>query len=99
MTTVYLVIHQKLPTYSMYLSRVPYSAPIETVNAEVVGVYDTYKKAKKAAKRYFTRTLGLTDNGESENNGYYAAAIDMEDSDCGTWDEEVFVEDRNVEAE
>jgi hypothetical protein len=94
---VHLVIHQKLPTYSMYLDDVPYSEPIETVNAEVVGVYSTYAKAEAAAAEYFFNTLGLTDHGESQNGYYYCSATHMEDFDTGTWDEEVFVMSKTVE--
>lgn len=81
----------------MYMNRVPYSEPIETVNVEVVGVYSTEKEAEKAVKRYFLKTLKLTDNGESENGGYYCSADDIKDSDAGTWDEEVLVSCRTVE--
>jgi hypothetical protein len=91
-SNVYLVIHRKLPTYSMYLDNVPYSEPIETVNVKVVGVYGTEAKAEEAARNYFMETLELTDNGESENGGYYCSADGMEDSDSGTWHEEVFVQ-------
>ena len=89
---VYLVIHQKLPTHSMYLHRVPYSEPIETVNKDIVGIYTSEKEATKQAKKLFFTHLGYTDNGESENGGFYAAAYDMEDCESGTWDEEVYVE-------
>jgi hypothetical protein len=92
MTYVYLVIHQKLPTYSMYFRDDAYSEPIETVNKDVVGIYKTEDEALKQAKKLFFTKLGHTDNGESENGGYYAAAYDMTDSDSGTWDEEVYVE-------
>lgn len=94
---VYFVIHQKLPTYSMYFRDDVYSEPIDTVNATVVAVYDTEAKAERAAKEYFENELGLIDNCESENNGYYCAAHDMDGSDSGTWDEEVYVEHHRVQ--
>lgn len=81
----------------MYFHDDMYSEPIQTVNAEVVGVYSTHAKADKAAKRYFTQTLGLSDNGESENGGYYCAAHDMEDFHSGTWDEEIYVQSRTTQ--
>ena len=89
---VYLVIHQKRPTYSMYLDRSPYSEPIETVNKDIVGIYTSEREAIKQARKLFFTHLGYTDNGESENGGFYAAAYNMEDFDNGTWDEEVYVE-------
>jgi hypothetical protein len=95
MPSVYLVLHQNLPTYSMYLSRVPYSEPIETVNATVVGVYKTLAKAETAASECFFQTRGLTDSGESENGGYYYESSD-DGGDCGTWDEEVYVQEEKV---
>ena len=52
----------------------------------------TPRQAKQKKKHYFQRTLGRADNGENENGGCHASAPDMEDSDCGTWDEEIFVE-------
>ena len=72
----------------MYFRDDMYSEPIQTVNATVVGVYTTRAKAEAKARRYFSNTLGLTDSGESENGGYHF----MAEGDCGTWDEEVYVE-------
>jgi hypothetical protein len=72
-STVYLVIHQKLPTYDMYLNPAQYSEPIQTVNAQVVGVYSTSAMAEKAMQ--FFGTLGLADNGGSENGGYNCSAL------------------------
>ena len=93
MTRVYVVLHAKLPTDSMHLHNRPYSEPIETVNVEIVGIYKSEASAQAAARAYFFDTLGYSDNGESENGGYYQDAVDIPDSDCGTWDEEVYVED------
>lgn len=89
---VYLVIHQKLPTYSMHFRRDAYSQPIETVNKDVVGIYKSKEEAIHQAKKLFFEYLGYTDSLESQNGGYYAVAYDMKDSDNGTWDEEVYVE-------
>ena len=50
---VYLVIHDRLPTYSMYFRDEMYSEPIETVNSTVVGVYTTQSKADRTAREYF----------------------------------------------
>ena len=94
MTTVYLVIHQNLPTYSMYFRDDVYSEPISTVNSQVIGVYKSYKKAEKAAKEYFFETLGHEDSGDSENGGYHYRD---DNGDCGTWEEEVFIEPNTLE--
>jgi len=78
----------------MYLNQ-PFSEPIETVNAQVVAVYPTSAQAEAEAHRYFHETMGLVDNGESENGGYYYCASDH-GGDSGTWDEEVYVEEMTV---
>lgn len=71
----------------MYLRDEMYSEPIQTVNSTIVGIYKTRAKAEAAARRYFFQTLGHTDTGESD--GFYCSP---EDGDCGTWDEEVWVD-------
>lgn len=93
-TTIYLVIHDKLPTYSMYLHNRPYSEPIETVNSNVVSAHSTYKAAKKAAGHHFFQNLEYQDSGKSENGGYHYSPPD---GDCGTWDEEVYVRSCRLE--
>mmetsp|Transcript_1016 Transcript_1016/g.2835 ORF Transcript_1016/g.2835 Transcript_1016/m.2835 type:complete len:94 (-) Transcript_1016:273-554(-) len=92
MPSVFLVIHDRLPTYSMYFREDNmYSEPIETVNTQIVAVYTSHRRAQAKARRYFRDTLGYSDNGESENGGYYYSA-----DGCETWDEEVYVVEQRV---
>jgi len=91
--TVYLVVHDLLPTYSMYFDNDVYSKPIETVNSTIVGVYTTEAKAEIAAERYFFNTLGYHDNGTSTLGGYYYS---NPEGNSGTWDEEVYVTRQTV---
>ena len=117
MSSVYLVLHEKLPTYSMtsrmelgalgpkcYHRRhfsVDYSVhrnmhgePIETVNSKIVGMYKTEEEANGSARNYFFRTLGLKDNGESENGGYLSS---LDDTATRDWDDEVWVVSHEIE--
>ena len=87
---VYLVMHVKHPTYSMYFRDDVYSEPISTVNGMVVGVYKSGRNADSSARKYFFQKLGYKDSGESEEGGYYCSASSI-DGDSGTWDEEVYV--------
>lgn len=86
---VYLVIHDLIPTYSMHFRDEMYSEPIQTVNSTVIGVYTSHRKAQTAAYRYFFNDLGYDDNGESENGGFF---YHDDNGECGTWDEEVWVD-------
>lgn len=91
---VYLVIHDLLPTYSMYINRAPYSEEIETVNSKVVAVFSSRSAAEAKAEDYFFETLGLEDNGDSDS-GYKWSAIEG-GGDCNEFDQEVYVEERSV---
>jgi hypothetical protein len=74
--------------------------PIETVNATVVGVYDTHTKAKDAARQYFFESIGGIDSSSSRLalqdgvHSYYWSAKDNDECLMGTasWDEEVYVQ-------
>jgi hypothetical protein len=102
---VWLVIHEKLPTYSMYFRDDVYSEPIETVNATCVGVYTTQQAAAEAASHYFHEVLELggggDDDDDDEDDDDYSDEYNWEacnnDGDCGTWDERVHVERHDVE--
>ena len=72
----------------MYLHQENYSEPIETVNSTIVGVYKTEAEAERSARKYFFRTLGLKDSGESVNGGYLSSP---DDATPGDWDEDVWV--------
>lgn len=83
---VYLVMHEKCPTYSMYLH--------QYINSKIVGIYKTEEEAEGSARNYFFDILGLTDDGESVKGGYSSSA-DAEGA--GDWDEEVWVVSREIE--
>jgi len=96
---VYLVMHQKLPTDSMYFN--PVSEPIKTVNAKCVGVYQTKRGGQEAARDYFFDHLGYLDNGEGKNvHGYYMPASARHGKvrcmSGRTWDEEVYVQEMEI---
>ena len=92
---VYLVIHTKHPTYSMYMNRGQYSEDIETINSEVIGVYSSYKKAEAKARRFFFNELGLTHSDDCELDGLFC--YDADGEDVGTFMETVDVEMQMVE--
>jgi len=80
----------------MYFDNVPFSEPIETVNAECVGVYRTERAAAAAARSYFS-SLGLEDShgeddeeDEDDLDEFYWDATEN-GADCHTFNERVFV--------
>ena len=91
---VYLVMHEKYPTYSMHLHQYMFSEPIETVNSKIVGIYKTEEEAEGSARNYFFDILGLTNDGESVKGGYLSPA---DAGGAGDWDEEVWVTYHTIE--
>ena len=91
---VWLVIHELRPTSCMCMHEKPYTEEVETVNAIVVSVHLTERGAEQAAESHFDE-LRLPNNGDSENGGYYYNA-GIDNADCHTWDEHVYVEYRAV---
>ena len=88
---IYLVMHVKRPTYSMYCPDNVCSELINTVNTMVIGVYKSRHKANEAAREYFFKTLEYQDSGESDEDDYYFGAVEN-GGGRGTWDEEVYVQ-------
>jgi hypothetical protein len=107
---IWLVIHEKLPTYSMYSRDDVYSEPIETVNAACVGVCTTHRAAAEAASQYFHEVLELgggdddddddDDDSDSETEGINESNWEAcnNGGESGTWDERVHVERHEVES-
>ncbi len=80
MFSVWLVMHELLPTYSMY------------VNAQCGGVYRTEASAVAAANRYVDEIFEGGDVDRDDENGCYEWSAGTNGSDDGTWDQRVFVE-------
>jgi hypothetical protein len=96
---MWLVMHEKLPTYSMYFRDDVYSEPIETVNATCVGLYTTERAAKEAASHYFHEVLELDSSDDVDDetvDGEYNWEACDNGGDSGTWDERIHVECHEV---
>ena len=92
---VYIVIHELLPRYEMYMNQAPYSEEIETINSQVIGVYSTYNKAKAEARRFFFNERGLTHSDDSDLDALFC--YDADGADNNTFMETVDVVAQTVE--
>lgn len=96
MSSVYLVIHEQLPTDAMHMDDCAGGEIIETVNTSIIAAYTTEAKAQAKAREYFFETLRFTDSGKSEQGGYHWSASGDNVEDCETMDEEVYVSQRQL---